>query len=211
LQGNNNATNYNCKKPKQRRKTWLNALDDNGKDFSKYHPSIPNFFSLSNSLPIFSSSLLFAYLKKMKINFTPHLSCWTLEIEDLFFAYAKNIVYCVYLYILPQDVRVHNRMKYCTSKKHRRLWFRIKNVLHHNLCLHKEKKYTHHCVHVFKIYMYTCYASVDANPKLCFVKSTSVKTWVWFYMTCYMIVYICTHNIGVNQPKVQNKRKHGNN
>jgi hypothetical protein len=101
-----------------------------------------------------------------------------LEREDLFFAYAKGILYCVYLYIIPQDVKVHNRMQVLHLEKNQRLWFCIKNVLHHNLCLQKERIHTHHCVHVFKIYMYTCYASVNANPKICFVKSASVKTWV---------------------------------
>lgn len=68
----------------------------------------------------------------------------------------------------------------------------------------KKKIHTLLCACVQNLYIHTCYASVNANPKICFVKSASVKTWVWFYMTCYMIVYICTHNIGVNQPKVQN-------
>jgi hypothetical protein len=52
-----------ARKLKQRKKTWVNALDDNEKDSSKYHPSIPNFFPFVNFPPIFSSSLLFEHLK----------------------------------------------------------------------------------------------------------------------------------------------------
>lgn len=89
-----------------------NTLDDNEKDFSKYHPSIPNFFSLLNPSLFFPHSY-YLQIRKIKNKKQFHSTFIMLDLgkRRIFFSYAKGIVYCVYLYILPQHVRVHNRVQ----------------------------------------------------------------------------------------------------
>jgi len=115
-----------------------NALDDNEKDSSKYHPSIPNFFSLLNPSLFFPHSY-YLQIRKIKNKKQFHSTFIMLNLGNrrIFFSYAKGIVFiCTFSHNMLGSII---KCKYHTSKKHWRLWFYIKNVLHHNLCLDKEK------------------------------------------------------------------------